>query len=166
MKLHCPKSDLNFWQISALASKKNKKNNIITLIGVYLLLTIIKCLYFWPILEARAEICQKFRSLFEQWSFKKNCFWDLLTFIIIILILLFWYYFLNYNEVVRILFSLVVVVVVMAPLFPLPFPAADVFDVIRFTVLWRFSLIINAAWCTLKPKTLFNSVLNWSDMAQ
>ena len=34
----------------------------------------------WPILEARAEICQKFRSLFGQWSFKKNCFWDLLTF--------------------------------------------------------------------------------------
>ena len=24
--------------------------------------------------------CQIFRSLFGQWSFKKNCFWDLLTF--------------------------------------------------------------------------------------
>ena len=34
----------------------------------------------WTILEARAEICQKSRSLFGQWSFKKNCFWDLLTF--------------------------------------------------------------------------------------
>ena len=35
----------------------------------------------WPILEARAEILQKFRLLFGQWSFKKNCFWDFLTFI-------------------------------------------------------------------------------------
>ena len=34
----------------------------------------------WPILEARADIYQKFRSLFEHWSFKKKCFWDLLTF--------------------------------------------------------------------------------------
>ena len=30
--------------------------------------------------EARAEFCQIFRSFFGQWSFKKNCFWDLLTF--------------------------------------------------------------------------------------
>ena len=43
----------------------------------------IMCVYFiliWFILEARAEICQKFRSFFGQWSFKKNCFWDVLTF--------------------------------------------------------------------------------------
>jgi hypothetical protein len=33
-----------------------------------------------PILEARAEICLKLRLLFGQWSFNKNCFWDLLTF--------------------------------------------------------------------------------------
>ena len=30
--------------------------------------------------EARAEFCQIFRSFFGQWSFKKKCFWDLLTF--------------------------------------------------------------------------------------
>ena len=43
----------------------------------------IMCVYFiliWPILEIRAEICQKFRLCFGQWSFKKECFWDLLTF--------------------------------------------------------------------------------------
>ena len=34
----------------------------------------------WPILEARAEICQKVRLLFGQWSFKENYFRDLLTF--------------------------------------------------------------------------------------
>ena len=34
----------------------------------------------WPILEARADILQKIWSLFGQWSFKKNCFWDFLTF--------------------------------------------------------------------------------------
>ena len=28
----------------------------------------------------RAEFCQIIRSFFGQWSFKKNCFWDLLTF--------------------------------------------------------------------------------------
>ena len=36
--------------------------------------------YFLPILEARVEILQKFGLLFGQWSFKKNCFWDFLTF--------------------------------------------------------------------------------------
>ena len=30
--------------------------------------------------EARAEFCQIFRSFGGQWSFKKKCFWDLLTF--------------------------------------------------------------------------------------
>ena len=30
--------------------------------------------------EARAQFCQIFRSFFGQWSFKKKCFWDLLTF--------------------------------------------------------------------------------------
>ena len=30
--------------------------------------------------EARAEFWPKFRSFFRQWSFKKKCFWDLLTF--------------------------------------------------------------------------------------
>ena len=30
--------------------------------------------------EARAEFWPKFRSFFGQWSFKKKCFWDLLTF--------------------------------------------------------------------------------------
>ena len=41
------------------------------------------------------------------------------------------------NTVVRISFSLVVVVVVavMAPLFPLPFPVADIPDVVCFTML-------------------------------
>ena len=34
----------------------------------------------WPISEARAEILLKFRLLFGQWSFKKNCFWDFPTF--------------------------------------------------------------------------------------
>ena len=34
----------------------------------------------WPTLKASAEICQKFRLIFRQWSLKKNCFWDLLTF--------------------------------------------------------------------------------------
>ena len=28
----------------------------------------------------RAEFCLIFHLFFEQWSFKKNCFWDLLTF--------------------------------------------------------------------------------------
>mgnify|MGYP007048727740 CR=1 FL=1 len=32
------------------------------------------------IYEARAKFCQIFRSFFGQWSFKKNSFWDLLTF--------------------------------------------------------------------------------------
>ena len=37
------------------------------------ILTIIKCLYFiLPILEARPEICQKFRSIFRQLSFKNK----------------------------------------------------------------------------------------------
>ena len=30
--------------------------------------------------EARAEFCQIFCSLFGQWSFRKKCFWYLLTF--------------------------------------------------------------------------------------
>ena len=30
--------------------------------------------------EARAEFCLLFRSFFGQASFKKKCFWDLLTF--------------------------------------------------------------------------------------
>ena len=30
--------------------------------------------------EDRAEFCLIFRLFFGQWSFKKNCFWDLLTF--------------------------------------------------------------------------------------
>ena len=30
--------------------------------------------------EARAEFCPISFSFFEQWSFKKKCFWDLLTF--------------------------------------------------------------------------------------
>ena len=29
--------------------------------------------------ESRAEFCLIFRSFFGQWSFKKKCFWDLLT---------------------------------------------------------------------------------------
>ena len=55
---------VNFWQISALVYKMGQIKNI----------------FIWPSLEARAEICQRFRSLFGQWSFKNNCFWDLLTF--------------------------------------------------------------------------------------
>ena len=31
-------------------------------------------------IEARAEFCQIFRSFFGQWSFKKKCLRDLLTF--------------------------------------------------------------------------------------
>ena len=40
-------------------------------------------IFTWPILEAIAEnpFKRKFRSLYGQWSFKKNCFWDLLNFI-------------------------------------------------------------------------------------
>ena len=30
--------------------------------------------------EARAEFCQVFRPFFGQWTFKKNCFCDLMTF--------------------------------------------------------------------------------------
>ena len=32
------------------------------------------------LVEDKAEICQIFRSFFGQRSFKKKCFWDLLTF--------------------------------------------------------------------------------------
>ena len=31
-------------------------------------------------MKARAEFCLIFRSFFGKWSFKKNCFWDLMTF--------------------------------------------------------------------------------------
>ena len=76
LKLNCSKSALNFWHISALASKicqiKKHKFTVLHYLG--------GCFLIWPILEARAEIWQKFRSLFGQWDFKKNCFWDLLTF--------------------------------------------------------------------------------------
>ena len=34
----------------------------------------------WPISEARQKSFKKFWSPFGQWSFQKNCFWDLLTF--------------------------------------------------------------------------------------
>jgi hypothetical protein len=39
-------------------------------------------LYFWfnHFLDSRAEFCLIFRSFFGEWSFKKKCFWDLLTF--------------------------------------------------------------------------------------
>ena len=39
-------------------------------------------LSFWLDLssDSRAEFCLIFRSFFGQWSFKKKCFWDLLTF--------------------------------------------------------------------------------------
>ena len=39
-------------------------------------------LYFWfdHFLDSRAKFCLIFRSFFGQWSFKKNCFWDLPTF--------------------------------------------------------------------------------------
>ena len=39
----------------------------------------ISCHNYW---EAWAEFCQIFHSCFVQWSFKKKCFWDLLTFTI------------------------------------------------------------------------------------
>jgi hypothetical protein len=86
LELHCPKSDLNFWQILAQASKIGQITKINTHYCTnwgYLLLIIIKGLYLfliWHILEARAEICQKFMLLFGQWSFKKKWFSDLLTF--------------------------------------------------------------------------------------
>ena len=37
--------------------------------------------WFDHFLDSRAEFRLIFRSVFGQWSFKKNCFWDLPTFI-------------------------------------------------------------------------------------
>ena len=47
----------------------------------YPLISVKICVDFFGLthLEARAEICQKFRSIFVS-SIKKNCFWELLTF--------------------------------------------------------------------------------------
>ena len=50
--------------------------------------------------EARAEFCQILRSFFEQWSFKKKCFWDLLTFISVNI----WYIYLAYIVLFQIVF--------------------------------------------------------------
>ena len=36
--------------------------------------------HMWQLDEARAEFCQIFCSFLGQWSFKKNWFWDSLTF--------------------------------------------------------------------------------------
>ena len=86
LKLHCPKINLNFWKISALASKmgkiKKKCRHFIIVNSKHPLISVKMSVYFfvWPILEPRAEIRQNFRSTFGQWSFKKKCFWDLLTF--------------------------------------------------------------------------------------
>ena len=42
---------------------------------------LVFCISFINMLSYRAEFCLIFRSYFGQWSFKKKCFWDLLTFI-------------------------------------------------------------------------------------
>ena len=47
----------------------------------YLLSNVINCLFFiWPILEARAKICQWKGSLFWRFEDTKKIFWDQLTF--------------------------------------------------------------------------------------
>ena len=40
--------------------------------------------------EARGEFCQIFLSFFRQWSFKKKCFWILLTFNAVSLLFYHW----------------------------------------------------------------------------
>ena len=71
LKLYCPKSKQFFWRISGLAYKMDQIKNAHTflykflpnLANYYMLI----CIFFtWPILEARAEILQKFLAMVFQ----------------------------------------------------------------------------------------------------